>query len=91
MEKTCHIIVKGRVQGVGFRYFTKGEADRLGIKGWVKNLDDGSVECVCTGDEKNINAFLESVKKGPRFAKVTEMTVEETDAGERFNAFEIRL
>lgn len=64
--------VKGRVQGVGFRYFVYKNAERLGLNGWVKNCMDGSVEILVQGDKNDILTFLEQVKKGNSFTKITE-------------------
>lgn len=75
--KSYHVRVIGRVQGVGFRYYTLEQARSLGISGWVKNLPDGSVEITATGQEQDMNIFLENVKKGPSFSRVTDMIVNE--------------
>ena len=74
---TCHCIVKGRVQGVGFRYFTFTTARKLGIKGWVKNLDNGDVEIHAEGDEAIMKEFLAQVYSGPSFASVVDVEVRE--------------
>lgn len=66
-----HFIVKGRVQGVGFRYFTKNCADALCLTGWVKNLPDGSVEAEAQGDESTLVEFYEKLGCGPILSKVT--------------------
>lgn len=75
--KSYHVRVIGRVQGVGFRYYTLEQARSLGISGWVKNLPDGSVEITATGQEQDMNIFLENVKKGSSFSRVTDMIVNE--------------
>lgn len=67
---TKQFFIYGRVQGVGFRYFTWKEAEKLGIKGWVKNRTDGSVEVVAQGDEKQLDDFSRWLQVGPRTAKV---------------------
>ncbi|MCE4608526.1 MAG: acylphosphatase [Caldisphaeraceae archaeon] len=65
-----HAFIEGIVQGVGYRYFARRNALRLGIKGYAKNLRDGRVEVVAEGEEEAINAFLEELKKGPMLSKV---------------------
>lgn len=68
-----HLIITGRVQGVGFRYCTQEKACALHLTGWVKNLTDGSVECVAEGEKENLEKFLTWAEKGPPPAKVTEV------------------
>ena len=72
-----HYIVKGRVQGVGFRYFTRRLAEQLDIKGWVKNLENGAVEVHAEGDENPMEQFFRKIKRGPSLA-----FVQEVEAGE---------
>jgi acylphosphatase len=62
--------VKGRVQGVGFRYFVISHAQRLGLTGWVSNEQDGSVQCVAEGPRDDLEALLEALKEGPAMAIV---------------------
>lgn len=64
------IIVNGRVQGVGFRYFLQLTAYRLNLTGWCKNLMNGTVEIEIQGLEKNILSFISAVKKGNNFSRV---------------------
>lgn len=63
-------VVYGRVQGVGFRWFVKHQADRLGLRGSVTNLRDGSVEVVAEGAEDGLQALLEALRRGPPGARV---------------------
>jgi len=65
-----HIIVKGKVQGVCFRYNTKKIAEDLGVDGWVKNLSDGGVEALFEGEETKLIEMLHFVKKGPFDSRV---------------------
>lgn len=74
---TKQFFIYGRVQGVGFRYFTWKEACRLGIKGTVRNRTDGSVEVIAQGDEEQLNAFEQWLNIGPRTAKVERVIVNE--------------
>ncbi|WP_340106609.1 acylphosphatase [Rhodohalobacter sp. 8-1] len=87
-----HVRLSGRVQGVGFRHFTKQNAQRLNINGWVKNLPDGDVEAVFVGEEDNVNKMLEEMKKGPRSARVDDLSVDESSdkLDETFSGFSVR-
>lgn len=76
MEETLQIIVRGMVQGVYFRQSAKEQALALGIKGTVKNADDGSVNIVATGDHSDLQQLIDWCCKGPRQAKVTGVHVE---------------
>jgi len=68
--------VYGRVQGVGFRYYTQREAKSLGVKGYAKNLDDGSVEVFICGEQQQVDALLNWLKVGPRTARVERVLAE---------------
>jgi acylphosphatase len=68
--------VRGRVHGVGFRYFVVSRADRLGLTGWVSNEQDGSVRVVAEGERKDLEALLETLKEGPASA-IVEYVVED--------------
>jgi acylphosphatase len=66
-----HAVVRGRVQGVGFRWFVREAAHRLGLAGWVRNLPDGSVEVAADGDDESIASFRVALQEGPGGASVT--------------------
>jgi acylphosphatase len=70
--------VRGRVQGVGFRYFVELAAHELGVTGWVRNLDDGRVETYAVGTKKQLEDFNGRLWRGPRWADVR--SVEEMEA-----------
>lgn len=70
MMVTRHMIVHGRVQGVGFRAFVEDEALRCGLEGWVRNRRDGSVEAVFIGEEAAVAAAIEASRRGPFGARV---------------------
>lgn len=70
MSLCLRVIVHGRVQGVGFRYYTRREAIRLGLTGWVRNLSDGSVEAVINGDPGQIDIMKQWLNHGPSSAIV---------------------
>jgi acylphosphatase len=71
-----HAIVRGRVQGVGFRATTEREARQLGLSGWVRNLGDGSVEVEAQGDQATLEQFLAFLRIGPRGAHVASVNEE---------------
>lgn len=71
----AHIYVSGRVQGVFFRSSTRGEALRLEIAGWVRNLNDGRVEGLFEGDSNKVNQIIEFCHKGPSSAIVERVEV----------------
>ncbi len=78
MEVKCiSIAIKGRVQGVGFRYQTQNAARKFGIKGFVKNMPDGSVYAEACGEERNIELFVNWCRKGPMLARVSNVIVQE--------------
>jgi acylphosphatase len=68
-----HVIVFGRVQGVGFRWFVRTEARRLGLAGWVRNLPDGTVELRASGIAQFLSALEQAVQRGPDGADVTQI------------------
>jgi len=69
----AHVEVTGRVQGVGFREFTRTIAQRLGIAGWVRNSDDGAVELAAAGNPSQIETLLAAVRRGPAGGNVQEV------------------
>lgn len=90
-RKTRMIIVRGRVQGVGFRYSCRDVARELGVKGWVNNQPDGGVQIVANAPEEALDRFLEWLSEGPPSARVDSV---ETSEGEDLETtsgdFEIR-
>ena len=81
--------VTGRVQGVFFRAWAHQQANELGVKGWVRNADDGSVEAQLEGDEAAVKALIDRLHEGPPSAEVED--VEVTDAvSEGLGGFEVR-
>jgi acylphosphatase len=72
-----HVVVKGRVQGVGFRWFTRSAAKRCGVVGWVRNLPDRSVEAVGEAERDAITAWTNELRNGPPLAHVTELIAHE--------------
>ncbi len=84
-----HILAAGRVQGVGFRAGVKRKAEKLGLKGWVRNLSDGKVEIRAEGPWKNLKEFAGWVRKGTFFAKVSDVSIEWEENKNEFNNFKI--
>jgi acylphosphatase len=72
-------ILKGRVQGVGFRFSAREQARRLGIKGYVKNLPNGDVEILASGSEKNVEKYLQWAHEGPAYAHVDDIQIEDAE------------
>ena len=69
--EAVHIVVRGRVQGVGYRYSARARASELGLAGWVRNCPDGTVEIHAEGDRENLQTFVEWCEKGPPAGEVT--------------------
>ncbi len=76
MQARAHLIIKGIVQGVFFRAFTRDVANRLGLKGWVKNLPGGSVEAMFEGDKEEIEQAIKQCSLGPPGSRVDDVEVE---------------
>ena len=86
--KTIRLVIRGRVQGVGYRAWMAREAHRLGVAGWVRNRHDGSVEAVAAGPDDAVDVLLEWAQRGPPAARVARIDVE--DATGDFVGFEQR-
>lgn len=93
MSVIRHVVVRGRVQGVGYRYFVERQARELDLEGFVRNRRDGSVEAAFAGTEAAVGAAIEACRRGPRGALVEAVDVEEGGpdllqlrvSGERFS------
>lgn len=84
------VFAQGRVQGVSYRASTAKKASQFrAMKGWVRNLSDGRVEAVFCGPEKDVLAMVEWCRKGPVFARVDELTVQEEPVDPALSAFQI--
>lgn len=92
ISTSCTICwVHGRVQGVGFRYSTQHEAQRLGLTGYARNMDDGSVEVVACGDSQKVEQLIAWLKAGgPRSARVERVLTEPHHPGSEWKNFGIR-
>ncbi len=76
------VIVSGRVQGVGYRWSAATEAERLGVSGSIRNLDDGSVEAEVRGEPDAVERFIEWMRVGPQGARVDDLSVDQVDGDE---------
>jgi acylphosphatase len=84
-----HVLVSGRVQGVGFRYFVKQRADEAGATGWVRNLRDGRVEAVLQGTQEAVRRVLDDIGQGPSGARVDEVVTRPVVAQDGSGGFEV--
>lgn len=84
-----HVIISGRVQGVGFRHFTNKNAKALGLKGWIRNLPNGNVEAVFEGEEQEVLKMLELCKKGPVGSFVADMKEQKVDNVKPYDDFSV--
>jgi acylphosphatase len=80
-------LISGRVQGVGFRYFTQAAAFREGVHGWVRNLPDGRVEAAAEGEAEAIERFERDIRHGPPGARVERMEVDDSVPDARETGF----
>jgi len=87
--KRIHLIIHGIVQGVNFRFSTQQKAFSLGLKGWVRNKKDGTVEAIAQGSEETIIEFIKWCKTGPKMAKVTRVEIEEVAISNKLGEFSI--
>jgi acylphosphatase len=69
-ERICHVVIRGRVQGVGYRAFAEYMALEHGLQGWVRNRRDGSVEAVLAGPGSAVEAMIEACRRGPPGARI---------------------
>lgn len=88
--ETVHILVSGLVQGVGYRWFAARTAEKLGLTGYVRNLDDGTVEVVVAGSRALIEGMVSALRVGPRGARVASIRVDRIEVTETYDGFEIR-
>ncbi|TQS74356.1 acylphosphatase [Ornithinibacillus gellani] len=87
----AHIIVHGRVQGVGFRYTAQLRATEKALTGWVQNKEDGTVELEIEGADATVTSFIEELEKGfHRFIQVDHMDVDTTSEEKGYTAFQIK-
>jgi acylphosphatase len=85
-----HYLIRGRVQGVGYRYFASDAAERFGVKGFVRNLYNGEVEVHAEADDNALKLFKRELERGPRMARVTEVIESDLAASGGYSSFLIR-
>ena len=78
-ERSVRLRITGRVQGVGYRAWTMQQARALGLRGWVRNRADGSVEALVSGDDDAVECMIESSRQGPLGARVTDVSVSDAE------------
>jgi acylphosphatase len=89
MDFARRYVVTGRVQGVGFRWFVENEASKLGLAGWVRNREDGSVEVLAAGTKGQLDALYTVLQRGPRAARVDLVDVTEAVPTKDLKSFRI--
>ena len=90
MRAARRFVISGRVQGVGFRYFTQDAARREGLHGFVRNNDDGTVEAVAEGESEALERFERAIRRGPSRARVEHVMVDEVHPAMSGTGFEVR-
>jgi acylphosphatase len=87
----CHYLIKGRVQGVGFRWFVHQEAADIGLRGWVRNTEQGHVEIVAAGKPEELTELRNALRKGSRGSRVDAVEEQELveSEGAQLGPFEI--
>jgi len=91
MTKSLHCLVSGKVQGVNFRSWVKTQATQLGVKGWVRNLDDGRVEVLAQGDELALQDLRGKLATGSTMSQVDNVETKWIDYDKEHTTFELRL
>jgi acylphosphatase len=91
MKELRRITIYGKVQGVGYRFFATRVARRLGLKGSIQNLRDGTVEAVVEGEAEKIDDWIEELKEGPRYAEVEDIKQEKREFTGRLGDFDVKF
>ncbi len=86
----AHLLISGRVQGVGFRYRAQNIAQNLGVRGWIKNCWDGKVEVVMEGEEDKVKKLIDWCYQGPRSAEIEKIDLEWEEFKGEFTNFDIK-
>jgi acylphosphatase len=89
--RRVNLVIRGRVHGVGFRYYARKCADEFGVTGFVRNLPNGDVETEAEGSAQAVDAFQQAVSKGPSTAHVKEVVALEVPPLKRDVSFEVRM
>lgn len=85
----CKIIVKGRVQGVGYRWFAVRQAEHLQLQGSVKNLPNGHVQVIVQGESNAVNDYIALLREGPAFAQVRDLEIQDIDVDHNLKNFTV--
>ena len=88
MKKSIRIYITGTVQGIFFRNFIKENAERLDVKGFVRNLEDGRIEVFLEGDVDDVKKMIELCKKGPKHAQIRDVE-EKSESFQGFRTFKV--
>lgn len=91
MKELRAIKVHGKVQGVGYRFYATRVARRLGLKGWIRNLRDGTVDAIVEGESDAIDEWIEEIREGPRYAEVTKIEQESKSYQGKFGEFDVKF
>ncbi len=91
MKELRLIRIHGKVQGVGYRFFATRVARRLGLKGSIQNLRDGTVEALVEGEKEKIDEWIEDLKEGPRYAEVDHIDQETKEFTGRLGDFDVKF
>ena len=86
-----HILISGRVQGVGFRDFARRSAEKIGVRGYAKNLANSDVEVVADGNRVALDEFLVVLEQGPPAGRVDRVQIDQFERSEEYTGFEIRF
>jgi acylphosphatase len=89
MNFARRFVVTGRVQGVGFRWFVEKEASDLGLSGWVRNRQDGTVEVLAAGSKEKLDSLYSVLQRGPRAARVDGVQVIEAEVTNDLKSFRV--
>jgi len=89
-KRAVHIVIKGKVQGVSFRYFTLKQAQEMKITGWVRNKPNGNVEAFAKGDETNLEIFINKLRQGSSFSRVDDVILNWEHKESDYEDFSIR-
>jgi len=91
LARQLEAIVHGRVQGVSFRYYTRLEAQRLGVTGWAANQRDGTVIVIAQGSDESLERLISYLRHGPAMARVDKLEIRWVESSEAFTDFGIRV
>ncbi len=89
-RQRLHVVIQGRVQGVGFRMFVLDKARSLQLTGWTRNRRNGDVEVLAEGTRPMLETFLTHLRSGPPVAKVIHLDLEWGEASDEFQRFDVR-